>query len=175
MGNDALDLGAPFPMPPLPQTVEAGRAALGKLAEACGVQVGLENLALAFGEPDVWAQGELIAAMLEPHDGYLVLDVHNLYCQVANYGADPVALLETYPLERVKYLHISGGSWTGGFRRDTHDHEVPEAAFEILDLAVPRCPNAGAVIFERLGPTIRTPAAEERLRRDFRTIKEHVA
>jgi hypothetical protein len=174
MGNDALDIGAPLPMPNLPETVEVGRAALGRLAAVCGTAVGLENLALAFGEPDVWAQGELLAAMLEPWDGYLVLDVHNLYCQVASYRVDPVALLETYPLSRVRYIHVSGGSWTGDFRRDTHDADVPSGAFEILDLALARCPDAEAVILERLGPTLRGAGAGERFRRDFHAIKERV-
>lgn len=52
MGNDELDLGAPLPMPNLPETVAAGRDALARLAAATGTQVGLENLGLAFCEAD---------------------------------------------------------------------------------------------------------------------------
>jgi uncharacterized protein (UPF0276 family) len=175
MGNDGLDLGAPLPMPPIAETVDAGRDALARLAAVARAPVGLENLALAFGNDDVWAQGELIEQMLAPFDGYLVLDVHNLHCQVENFGADPSALLDSYPLSRVRCIHVSGGSWSehdaGRFRRDTHDDALPDGALDLLALALPRCPALEAVIVERIGPTLTDPAAQVRLREDVYRVR----
>ena len=175
MGNDDLDLGAPLPMPPIAESVEVGRAALARLAAVTRTPVGLENLALAFGDDDVWAQGDLLEQMLAPLDGYLVLDVHNLHCQVENFGADPRALLDSYPLARVRCIHVSGGSWSehdaGRFRRDTHDDALPEGALDLLALALPRCPALEAVIVERIGPTLADPGAQLRLRDDFHRVR----
>ena len=174
MGNDDLDLGAPLPMPVVEDTIVAGREALGRLAAIARAPVGLENLALAFGLQDVWKQGELLDAVLAPQHGYLVLDVHNLHCQVENFGVDPGPLLETYPLHRVRCIHVAGGSWSqhaaGRFRRDTHDDAVPDGALDLLARALPRCPNVEAVILERLGPPLRAASAQQRLRDDFHRV-----
>lgn len=178
----ALDGGAPLPVPPGPGSVRVGAAALRSLAAATGTPVGLENLALALGPADVHAQGPLLAAVLDAASGYLVLDLHNLWCQVASYGVDPLALLETYPLARVRCIHVSGGSWSepraGGharrFRRDTHDDDVPAAVHELLREALPRCPALELVVLERIGDTIRGAAAEARLRDDFARVRAAV-
>jgi uncharacterized protein len=147
--------------PPLPPPNQRGVLALGRdrmlrLADAAGgVPVGLENLALALGPRDVHAQPDLIEALLDGVDGYLHLDLHNLWCQAVNFGEDPLALLLRYPLHRARVLHISGGSWAeaGGrrFRRDTHDGAVPPAVWGLLAHALARTPHAEAVVLERMG------------------------
>lgn len=170
-----LDGGAPLPLPPGPATIAVGIRALQRLAETTGTPVGLENLALALGPADVQAQGPLLHTVLDAVDGYLVLDLHNLYCQLDNYGGDAQTLLESFPLSRVRCIHLSGGSWShpevdGGprrFRRDTHDGDVPEPVFELLAQALPSCPALEFVVLERLGFTIDGPAAAERYRDDF--------
>lgn len=175
-----IDGGAPLPPPAGPAAIAQGRHALRRLADATGVAVGLENLALALGEDDVWAQGPALAAMLEPTDGYLVLDLHNLDCQVHNFDVDRTALLESYPLSRVRCMHVSGGSWTRlpgrarPFRRDTHDDVVPRSVIEWLPDALARCPNVEAVFVERLGPTVKTPDDAAAVRDEFRAVREVV-
>lgn len=178
----ALDGGAPLPVPPVPASVRVGVAALQRLAAATGTPVGLENLALALGEADVRGQGALVHEVLAAVDGYMVLDLHNLHCQAINYGLDPLALLETYPLARVRCIHVSGGSWSepraGGrarrFRRDTHDDDVPAAVHELLVRALPRCPALELVVLERIGDTIRGDDAAARLRDDFERVRAAV-
>ncbi len=177
-----LDGGAPLPVPPGPGSVRTGVAALRRLADATATPVGIENLALAFGEHDVHAQGPLLAEVLEAVDGYLVLDLHNLYCQAVNYGIDPVALLSSHPLDRVECMHVSGGSWSepeaGGpsrrFRRDTHDGNVPDAVFALLAQAVPRCPALRVVMLERLGNSLVGPDAARDLREEFMRVRATV-
>jgi uncharacterized protein (UPF0276 family) len=175
----ALDGGAPLPVPPGPIAERVGIGALQRLAEATGTPVGLENLALALGEADVHGQGPLLGAVLDAAPGYLVLDLHNLYCQATNYAVDPLALLETYPLARVRCIHVSGGSWSEPrvegrarrFRRDTHDGDVPAAVHELLRAALPRCPALALVVLERIGDTITGPGAAARLREDFLRVR----
>lgn len=176
MGVDGHDVGAPLPPPPLPEVAGLCSKALGALAVASGVSVGIENLALALSRQDVDAQPQLITQVLDAVDGYLVLDLHNLWCQAINFDLDPVALLEQYPLHRTRVLHVSGGSWsTQGatrFRRDTHDARVPDPVFALLPEALERCPSAEVVILEQLGPTLLDPNAAAGYREDFAKLRE---
>jgi len=183
MREAGVDGGAPLPPPPGPATVARGVRALQRLSAATGAVVGLENLALALSPRDVWQQGPTLAAMLEPVDGYLVLDLHNLHCQVENFAVDPEAVLDTYPLDRVRCMHVSGGSWSEPvangrarrFRRDTHDDAIPTSVVALLATALRRCPHVETVIVERLGPTIRDEADAVALRRDVESIQEVLA
>jgi uncharacterized protein (UPF0276 family) len=169
--------GAPLPVPMTPSVLALGRERLLRLADVTGRPVGLENLAFAFGLDDVRGQGELLGGLLDQVDGFLVLDLHNLYCQAANFGQEPERLLESYPLDRVRELHVSGGSWStpsvpgaAAVRRDTHDGAVPEEVFALADLALARCGRVEAVILERLDGTLGDPAEAEQLRRDYRRL-----
>lgn len=176
MGTDGSDVGAPLPPPPLPEVAGVCSEALQALAAASGVCVGLENLALALSPADVDAQPKLIAQILDAVDGYLVLDLHNLWCQAINFELDPVALLERYPLHRARVVHVSGGSWsTHGatrFRRDTHDARVPDPVLALLPEALQRCPALEVVILEQLGPTLADPQAAAGYREDFAKVRE---
>lgn len=172
---------APLPTPLCPQSLRDGIRRLQSMHEAVKLPIGLENLALALGRDDVARQGEFLERLLDPVDGFLVLDLHNLYCQIENFGLDPQAHMASYPLHRVRELHLSGGSWSPGdpsqsdrIRRDTHDGPVPEAVFELLDLALARCPAVEAVILESLPGPLRVPGAAEQFRRDYRRMRAQV-
>lgn len=174
--------GPPMPVPFTAGALRVGRDRLARLAATAGVPVGLENLALAFGPRDVAEQGPFLRELLAPVDGFVVLDLHNLYCQLANFGGDARAAMARYPLERVRELHVSGGSWshpttaagTAPFRRDTHDEAVPGEVAALVPLALSLCPNVRAVVFERLGGTIRTTADAARMRADFHALRAQV-
>ena len=168
---------APMPVPLTDETLAMGQARMKRLAEAAKLPVGLENLAIAFGRADVDAQGQFLEGLLSAVDGFVLLDLHNLYCQIANFDLDAEALLATYPLERVRELHVSGGSWDqpslgeAPFRRDTHDDAFPEAVFDLLELALDRCPHVEAVFAERIGGTITSEEQAERFRADYRRTR----
>ena len=169
--------GAPLPVPLTDETLRIGQDRLKRLADVAQTPVGLENLAFAFGAQDVRDQGRFLSELLEPVDGFLLLDLHNVYCQACNFDQTAEELLDSYPLDRVKELHVSGGSWSesqaepsrGPVRRDTHDHAVPREVFDLVTIALARCANVEAVIFERLGNTIE-PEDEEPLRADYRRL-----
>lgn len=170
---------APLPVPRDDRTIALGRDRLQRLADVAAVPVGLENLAFAFGPRDVAEQGRFLEELLEGVDGFLLLDLHNLYCQSHNFDTPGERLMEGYPLHRVRELHISGGSWSGStlqpdappIRRDTHDDAVPETVFRLLRHALTVCPNLRYVTFERLGGTINAPGAGEQMRSDFRRMR----
>ncbi|MEO0376782.1 MAG: DUF692 family multinuclear iron-containing protein [Cyanobacteria bacterium P01_A01_bin.17] len=175
LATETFRQSVPLPMPLLPETLQLGRNRLQRLAEVAQVPVGLENLAFAFSQQDVREQGTFLEQLLEPVDGFLLLDVHNLYCQICNFQISAAELLALYPLHRVRELHISGGSWSEGsrgkIRRDTHDQPVPEAVFELLTLVLPQCPNVQFVIFERLGNTLLRASEQHQFRQDFARLQ----
>jgi hypothetical protein len=51
---------------------------------------------------------------------------------------------------------------------------VPEAVFELLALALKRCPCVEAVIFERIGHSLHTEEDLTGFRQDFSRIKQVV-
>ncbi len=172
--------GAPLPMPDGPGARAVLATNLARIAAVASVPVGIENLALALGPDEPWQQGPMIADVLEATNGYLVLDLHNLWCQLANYELDADTVLATYPLDRVRCIHVSGGSWWpvadgGRFRRDTHDAGVPDEVLSLLDRCLPRCPALEVVVVERIGEMLDQPGEAERLRSDFLAVRARVA
>lgn len=180
--------GAPLPVPRCAATVALGAEALRRITGITGVPAGLENLALAFSEQEAWEQGplleEILAAASTPAmPAFLVLDLHNLWCQAVNFAIDAERLLASYPLERVRELHVSGGSWSEPrgaphgrrFRRDTHDGAVPDEVLALVEPALERCGNLEDVILERLGGTM--PSDEDRadFRDDFMRLRALVS
>ncbi len=170
--------GAPLPMPYTPETLRLGRDRLRRLSDVAQVPVGLENLAFAFGLQDVRGQGSFLEELLEPVDGFLLLDLHNIYCQACNFEMDPVELLRAYPLARVRELHVSGGSWSESVgamvRRDAHDGPVPREVFALLQTALQLCPGTRAVILEHLGTALGNELARAAYREDFQYMRQIV-
>jgi uncharacterized protein (UPF0276 family) len=77
-----------------------------------------------------------------------------------NFGADPSAMLEALPLERVRMVHLSGGVWIGGHGEsgglrgrllDDHLHDVPSPVYELLESLAAQAVQPLDVIIERDG------------------------
>lgn len=175
--------GAPLTVPLNEHTLLLGTDRLMRLQEAVQLPVGLENLAFAFSEDEVKEQGEFLEKLISPVNGFIILDLHNVWCQSLNFKKDVVSLIKSYPLDKVRELHISGGSWevykekntTTKIRRDTHDEAVPEALFKLLPEALALCPNTECVVFERLGHTLKNEKEIKQFQYDFLRIKKIVA
>jgi len=174
--------GAPLAIPYTPVTLAIGRDRLARIQDACRCPVGLENLAFAYTADEVKRHGEFLEQLVAPVNGFIILDLHNLYCQLHNFSFDLHALLELYPLHLVREIHISGGSWEqaegapgGEVRRDTHDDRVPEAVFELLEECIPLCPQLKFVVLEQLGAGLQTPGSHQGFREDFLKMKGAIA
>lgn len=173
--------GAPLSVPLTVSTLAIGRDRLLRIQDACQCPVGLENLAFAFSPEDVKQHGAFLEQLLEPVDGFIILDLHNLYCQIKNFDCGFESLLHSYPLHRVREIHISGGSWEPSstipartIRRDTHDDAVPEEVFEMLAKTIPHCPALKYICMEQLGIGLQSHAQQERFRSDYLRICEIV-
>ena len=174
--------GAPLGVPFTAQMLAIGQDRLLRIAQACQCPVGLENLAFAYSAAAAREHGQFLAQLLAPVNGFMILDLHNIYCQLHNFDLDFAELIQLYPLDRVREIHISGGSWdepgTSGpqkVRRDTHDKGVPHTVFALLEAALPICPNLKFVVLEQIGPSLTTTKSQERYREDFRTMRQILA
>ena len=173
--------GAPLPIPYSASTLRLGQDRLLRIAEACRCPVGLENLAFAYSLDEVKRHGEFLEQLVAPVNGFLILDLHNLYCQLHNFSVSYEELIDQYPLERVREIHISGGSWEASaqvpgrrVRRDTHDGAVPEEVFQLLARTMPRCPQLRYVLLEQLGSGLQSARSQAQFRRDFRRMQQLV-
>jgi uncharacterized protein (UPF0276 family) len=174
-----IAFGAPLAVPMNTESLRQGKEMMKRYEDATQCLVGLENLAFAFGIEDVKRQGDFIDHLISDVNGFLLLDLHNIYCQLENFAISELELLNLYPLSKVREIHISGGSWShsvsgkrAAVRRDSHDDSVPQEVFNLATLALKLCPSIKFVILERLGNTMMDPESQLQFREDFETMKE---
>lgn len=182
MTGEDFHKGAPIGIPYNSTTLALGIDRLKRIQEACQCPVGLENLAFSYSLEEVKRHGEFLNELIEPVNGFIILDLHNFYCQLHNFSLEAEELIRLYPLDRVREIHISGGSWEQTelqpqrtIRRDTHDDAVPEAVFELLKQIIPRCPNLKFVVLEQLGIALNTTERQQQFQADFATLKSTVS
>lgn len=183
MLGDDFHQGAPLPLPLNAATLEIAQKNFGLLADSFEGRIGIENLALAYSVDDVEAQGAFLGEIVAPFDGFLLLDLHNIYCQTENFGCPPQEIIKSYPLDRVREIHLSGGSYaelelkgkTQIVRADTHDGPVPSVVFEMLRAVLRAAPTVELVVLEQLGRGLKTTEEQESFRNDFRDMKKIIA
>lgn len=181
MTGEDFHKGAPISVPYTIETLNIGIDRLQRIQEACSCPVGLENLAFSYSLDEVKRHGDFLERLIEPINGFIILDLHNLYCQLQNFSLDFETIIQAYPLDRVREIHISGGSWEPSgilpertIRRDTHDDAVPDAVFDLLKRMVPLCKNLKFVLLEQLGIALHTPESQYRFQQDFNQMQEIV-
>lgn len=169
--------GAPLNIPYSASTLRIGQDRIKRIYEACRCPVGLENLAFSYSPEEVRRHGAFLEELLHPVNGFIILDLHNLYCQISNFSIGYDELITLYPLHRVREIHISGGSWQEAMidpgrtiRRDTHDDAVPEDVFALLERTIGKCPNLKYVVLEQLGTGLQTKARQAAFYEDFLTM-----
>ena len=146
----------PLPLPYNKSSINIGLKNIAKLAIVSPVKIGLENNAFAFCKDDILNQGKFLNILLKEVEGFLVLDLHNLYCQIVNFDLKGFEkILYALPLERLSEIHISGGSRfdfrNSNLVRDSHDGKIPKLVIKMLKFCLQNCKNLEYVIFEHIG------------------------
>lgn len=181
MTGEDFHKGAPISVPFCQSALDIGIDRLKRIHDACNCPVGLENLAFSYSLDEVKQHGEFLSRLVEPVNGFIILDLHNLYCQLHNFSLDFETLIDAYPLERVREIHISGGSFDlsdiepiRNIRRDTHDDAVPKEVFELLKKVLKLCPNLKFVVLEQLGTALYSLESQQQFRADFNEMQSIV-
>jgi uncharacterized protein (UPF0276 family) len=111
----------------------------------------LENIAWTLRWPDdAMGEGEFHAEVVRATGCGMLLDVANVYANARNAGVDPIALVDSYPLDSVRMLHVAGGIFEDGFFFDTHAHDVPEEVFALVEHVLGKCGGV-PIVLERDG------------------------
>jgi uncharacterized protein len=174
MAGENFHSGAPISIPFTQKTLAIGIDRLKRIYSACKCPIGLENLAFSYTPDEVKKHGEFLDRLVEPVNGFIILDLHNIYCQLRNFNIAFDDIIHLYPLHRVREIHISGGSWEDSravpgkkIRRDTHDDAVPEEVFELLELTLSKCPNVKYVVLEQIGSGLHAAESRDLFQQDF--------
>lgn len=153
--NDStLEIGVPLPMPATVEAVELVAERSATILKRYDVPFLLENPAHYFSElptdPEIGNEYRFLTAFTQKSGCYLLLDLHNLYCNAVNHHFDARDVISSLPMDRVIEIHVAGGSWRDGFWMDAHDGRVPEPVWELLEYVLPIAPNVAGVVFELL-------------------------
>jgi uncharacterized protein len=152
------DAGHLLPVPRTRDVVDVVAANVRIAQDALGVPLALEHIAAVVAWPDdELTEAQFLAEIAERTGALLLVDVANLYSSSVNFAADPLAALDTLPLERIAYVHVAGGALRGGVWHDTHTDPVPDAVLDLLAALAART-TLPAVLLERDGDY---PAASE--------------
>jgi uncharacterized protein (UPF0276 family) len=143
-----------------PRSLASAEGACRNLAMArrvIGTLPSVENIATLIDPPaSTMGEPEWIDAVIRGSGAGLLLDLHNLYANAVNFGADPVRTMRRLPLDRVDSVHLGGGHWIegpSGTRRllDDHLHDPPPELFQLLAELGRLAPQPLTVILERDG------------------------
>jgi uncharacterized protein (UPF0276 family) len=152
--NSVLEIGVPLPMPATVEAVELVAARSAGILKRYGVPFLLENPAHYFSDlptdQEIGDEYNFLTAFTKKSGCYLLLDLHNLYCNAVNHHFDARDVIKMLPLDRVIEIHVAGGSWRDGFWMDAHDGRVPEPVWDLLEYVLPISPNVAGVVFELL-------------------------
>jgi uncharacterized protein (UPF0276 family) len=153
-----IEIGHLAAPPRTPAGVEAAARNIRHATAIVGAAPAMENVATLIDPPaSTMDEPRWISGIVESSAANLLLDLHNLYANAVNFGADPAAMLLRLPLHRVTTVHLSGGHWIeapGSSERrllDDHVHDVPPEVFALLTLLATHAPQPLDVILERDG------------------------
>jgi uncharacterized protein len=151
-GIDEMNVGVTLPLPRDLATLEALAPRIAEVQRRLPIPFLLENNVYFFEMPgEEMTDAEFLNALCHGTGCGLLLDLHNVYCNARNHRQNPFRLLGELDLSRVLEIHVAGGMEHEGWWLDAHCGPMPEPVWELLDYALPRCPNLAAVTFEMLG------------------------
>lgn len=100
---------------------------------ATGRPLVLENITTYAEMPgSTYDEGTFLRRVAEQAGVGLLLDVTNLYLNAVNHGHDPLDLLDAFPLEHVRQLHLAGFTEEGDVLLDTHAAPIAEPVWNLF-------------------------------------------
>ena len=78
-----------------------------------------------------YSEEEFLKELLSLSDGYLLLDINNLYVNSINHGFDPLEAFSNLPSDRIRQIHLAGHTPYETHIIDTHAEDIQD---EVLNL-----------------------------------------
>ncbi len=127
---------------PIPFTEEAVEYVAGRVRQVqdiIGAPIALENASYYAQPHRELSESEFINAVLAESGCDLLLDVNNIYVNSINHGYDPIAFLDSLPLDRARYIHVAGHyDEADDLKVDTHGADVIDPVWALLEEAYQR-------------------------------------
>ena len=138
---DGIEAGHLLPVPRTEAALNVLARNIRAVQSVLPVPLAVENIAALFDWPRAeYSEDEFLAELVDRTGVGLILDVANVYANSRNRGRDPVADLESMPLEAIAYCHVAGGSEFDGAYHDTHTDPVPDAVLDLVTALRSRVP-----------------------------------
>ena len=122
-------------------------ARVAQVQDVLGRRLLLENatayVAFAGAQLD---EGSFFAALCARTGCGVLLDVDNLYVNARNLGRVAAPILGAIPEDAVGYMHLAGHAALADVWIDTHGTDVPDAVWNLYEIAAQRFPQAGVII-----------------------------
>jgi hypothetical protein len=120
--HDGTYLNDLLPLPYTHQTLARVAEHIDQVQTTLGRQMLLENPStyIRFSESDI-PEVDFIAELSKRTGCGLLLDINNVFVSARNHATEPSAYLDSFPLDRVKEIHLGG-----------HDEEIDEAGAPLL-------------------------------------------
>jgi uncharacterized protein (UPF0276 family) len=120
--HDDVYLNDLLPLPYTQQTLARVAEHIDEVQTALGRQMLLENPStyIRFSESTI-PEVDFLAELSKRTGCGLLLDINNVFVSAKNHGTQPLAYLDTFPLDRVMEIHLGG-----------HDEEVDDVGAPLL-------------------------------------------
>lgn len=132
-----------FDLLPLPRHDEAVERVAGHVfaaRAATGRPLLLENITTYAEMPGTeYDEATFLRRVVERSGVGLLLDLNNVYVNAVNHGVAPEALLEAFPVEHVRQLHLAGFTIDRGLLLDTHSTKVSKQVWALYERTLRRC------------------------------------
>jgi uncharacterized protein (UPF0276 family) len=138
-------------------TIDAAAANIHDAARITGAYPFMENVATLIDPPGSELDEKTwLTRLLATTRADLLLDLHNLYANAANFGFNAADVLRSIPPARIRFIHLAGGmpvlASTGEQRwLDDHLHDVPDPVYDLLEIVGESVPHSVDVVLERDG------------------------
>ena len=147
-----IEIGHLAAPPRAPATVDGAARNLAAAARITGAAPLVENVATLIDPPgSTFDELGWLTAILDATPCDLLLDLHNLHANAINFGFDAAAVIARLPADRIRAIHVAGGSRVGGRILDDHLHDVPDPVFDLLAAVGQHATRPMTVILERDG------------------------
>ena len=147
-----IEIGHLAAPPRTPATVDGAARNLATATRITGAAPLVENIATLIDPPgSAFDELAWLTAILQATPCDLLLDLHNLHANATNFGFDAVAFVGRLPADRIRAIHLAGGSRVGGRILDDHKHAVPDPVFELLAAVGRHATRPLTVMLERDG------------------------
>ena len=144
-----VDIGHLSPVPFTREALDVLCRNIRQVQSETSVPLILENITYTLQWPGAeMTEPEFLNALVERTGCGLLLDITNLYTNSVNWGYDPIAFLESLPLEKVVQFHFVGGEWHGGQLIDSHSQPTPPEVWQLMEAAC-RLTKVKGILLER--------------------------